>query len=123
MKQFLTVVAVLVSFTAAAEEPTFKELYMPNAAGGFMVLTVEDCAIDAARGLFPYRAYATVEGDKVVDEGCWMTPDLTGAETIPGLAIISIVNTWWAGAVHHFPQTHFTPLKQRWPEPKFKGDV
>jgi len=123
MKKFLTVVAVLVSLPVAAEEPKFKELYMPNAAGGFMVLTVEDCKVEAQKELFPYHAYATVEGDRVVEEGCWMTPDISGAEIIPGMTIIPIVNTWWAGEIHHFPQTHFTPLKQRWPEPEFKGDL
>lgn len=120
MKQFLTVVAVLFSFTAAAEEQKFKELYMPNAAGGYMVLTVEDCTIAAAKTLFPHRAYATVAGDQVVEEGCWMTPDLTGADEIPGMTIVPIVNTWWAGDVFHFPQTHFTPVKKRWPE---KGEI
>jgi hypothetical protein len=116
----IALLALLISFSAQATEYV-KEIYMPNAAGGYMVLTVEDCSIESVKHLFPHRAYATIEGDQIVDEGCWMSPKIDESAAIPGMTIIPIVNTWWSGEIHHFPQTNFSPVKQRWPE--FKGGI
>lgn len=125
MKNFLTVVAVLFSLPVAAETTTFKELYMPNDAGGFVVLTVEDCADKSKAALFPYYTYATNAKGEVVEQGCWMSPDATDALTnVPeGARVVYIFNLRYGNETHTLPQHYFSPEKKRWAEPEFKGDV
>ena len=99
----IAVLALLVSMSAYADEP--KEMYMPNDAGGFLVLTLEPCQLAGAnKEAYPSRAYATESSDLAIHEGCWVR--YTFAE--------SMVNTWWGpGLMANFRQKLFSPEKKR----------
>lgn len=114
MNKVITLVAVLFSLTATAEDLP-KEMYMPNEAGGFIILTTEKCAFEAAsKKGFEYRTYATLKDDSVAEEGCWVRPDISGAPQIPGVKIIPIVNLWYDNAIIPIAQADFSRDKKRW---------
>lgn len=90
------------------------ELYLPNQAGGDMVLSKEPCAFPQATKIgFRNRSYAT-EDNGTVHEGCWLAPEID-ADALdnlpPGMVIIPIVNLWYDGIVTPFKQDQFTPNK------------
>ena len=109
---------------AKADEP--KEMYMPNDAGGFVVLTEEPCAFEQVAKEYTYRTYATEGSDAVAHEGCWSTPDISnvptqlyskseGAPDAPTMHVIVIINTWWKeGGKASFFQTNFNKEKKRY---------
>ena len=111
MKKILALVAALISLPAtAADYSEHKELYMANQAGGDIVLTLEPCAIEEAKKLgFTSRTYATVAGGKIMEEGCWLSPDISEAPQIQGVKIIPIVNVWYDGLILPFEQNMFGP--------------
>lgn len=125
MKLLLSASLMALSLSAMAEELP-KEMYMPNDAGGFVVLTVEPCAFEQAAKEYPYRAYATESSDIVNHAGCWTSPDTSevptelyskseGAGTPPTMRLIPMVNTWWEeGATVIFLQSKFRPEKKRY---------
>jgi hypothetical protein len=120
----IATLALLISLSANAEEP--KEMYMPNDAGGFVVLTVEACKFKQVAKDYPYRAYATESSDAVNHEGCWDSPDTSGVPTQimsksegagepPTIHVIQMVNTWWEeGGKATFMQRNFRPEKKRY---------
>ena len=120
---FAAIVILISEFAYADEMP--KEMYMPNDAGGFVVLTTEPCAFDKVTKEYPYRAFATESSDAVDHEGCWSTPDVSnvptqlyskseGAPDAPTIRIIAIVNTWWReGGKASFFQSNFSKEKKR----------
>ena len=112
----LTAIMLLCSCTALAQDLPL-ELYMPNESGGYVVLTTDACPNTHAISLgYTYRAYAT-ESDSdtpVTHQGCWHSPSLADAPSIPGVRIIPLVNLWFDGDTATFPQTLFSPLKRRW---------
>ncbi len=118
MLQRLAVITLFISTNLlAADYSNSKELYMPNESGGYVVLTLEECAISSARDKgFDRRAYATESDSEqpATHEGCWFTPDTQQAPRIQGVKIIPIVNLWFDGDIVFFPQTHFSPEKKRW---------
>ena len=118
MLKQLAVLSLLFSTSLyAADYSKSKELYMPNESGGYIVLTLEECQIPAAKAKgFDSRAYATEsDTDKpATHEGCWDSPDASSAPRAPGVKIIPLVNLWFDGDVVFFPQTHFSPEKKRW---------
>lgn len=116
MKKVITLVAVLFSLSATAEESQLpKEMYMPNDAGGFIVLSTDACGIPAATAKgFTHRSYATLEDGTVAEEGCWLRPDMSEAPQIPGVKIIPIVNLWYENVILPFAQADFSPEKKRW---------
>jgi hypothetical protein len=117
-KILLLLTASLIQTAVAADLP--KEMYMPNDAGGFVVLTVEACRFKQVAKDYPYRAYA------VNHEGCWDSPDTSdvptqimskseGAPEAPTIRVISMVNTWWEeGGKATFMQRNFSPEKKRY---------
>lgn len=125
MRKILMLLTVsLIQSAAAAELP--KEMYMPNDAGGFVVLTTQPCKFEQVTKEYPYRAYATESSDAVNHEGCWDSPDTSavptqlmskseGAGTAPTIRVIPMVNTWWAeGGMATFMQSNFSPEKKRY---------
>lgn len=110
----IAILALLVSFSAFAEEP--KEMYMPNESGGFVTLTLEPCLYDSVKKEYPYRAYATEDAEgQVVHEGCWVSPSIAEAPNNPGIKIIPVVNTWWVdGGQVTFLVPQFSPERKRW---------
>jgi hypothetical protein len=120
----IAALALLVSLSAHAEPP--KEMYMPNDAGGFVVLTAEPCAHKNVAKEYTYRAYATESSEAVYHEGCWSSPDTSevptelmvkeeGAGPAPTLRVIQMVNTWWVeGGKATFFQSAFLPEKKRY---------
>lgn len=118
MRTILALVALFFVSVAAADEQLPKELYMPNEAGGFVVLTVEPCTISGIAERFPNRAYATetVDENSPKHEGCWDSPSIADAPDLPGVKIIPIVNAWFDNEVHPYQQTQFTPDKKRYEE-------
>lgn len=116
MRKLLISTLLLSSSVFAEDLP--KELYMPNDADGFVVLTVEPCKFPQADKLgYHYRAYATeVNGAITIQhEGCWDSPDTKDAPRIKGVRIIPLVNTWWEGGdIATFQQSQFGPEKKRW---------
>lgn len=107
----IAVVLLFVSFFAKAE---VTEMYMANEAGGFVVLTLEDCKFEEAKKLYPNRAYATEKDESIIHEGCWESPSIDSAPKHPSVRIIPIVNTWWeSGEKMMFLTTHFGPEKKR----------
>ena len=123
-KILLLLTASLIQTATAADLP--KEMYMPNDAGGFVVLTLEPCAFEQASKEYPYKAYATESSDVVYHEGCWNSPDTSdvptqimskseGAPEAPTIRVISMVNTWWQeGGKATFMQRNFSPEKKRY---------
>ena len=121
----LALVALLVSLSVSAEEVP-KEMYMPNDAGGFVVLTTEPCAFEQVAKEYTYRTYATESSDAVAHEGCWSTPDISnvptqlyskseGAGEPPTIRVIVMINTWWReGGKATFLQTNFNKEKRRY---------
>ena len=106
----IATLALLVSLSAMADEP--KEMYMPNDAGGFLVLTLEPCQLAGANKVeYPNRAYATESSDLAVHEGCWIRyTDNSGYAEFAE----SMVNTWWGpGLMANFRQKLFGPEKKR----------
>lgn len=124
MKTLVAIALLAGSLSVSAEEP--KEMYMPNDAGGFVVLTIEPCAFEQAAKEYPYRAYATESSDIVNHAGCWTSPDTAGAGfdllvaeegagPAPTMRLIPMVNTWWEeGAKATFVQSNFRPEKLRY---------
>jgi len=114
------------SYTIVKAEEIPKEKYMPNDAGGFVVLTIEPCAFNNVSKEYPYRAYATESSDVVDHEGCWESPDISevptsimstseGAPKPPTLHVIQMVNTWWKeGGRASFLQSNFFNEKKRY---------
>ena len=84
---------------------------MENQAGGFVVLTVEDCNVPKINKIFPNRAYATEpspNGD-IIHEGCWTTE-----QPPPGEQYIALFNIWFEpDTVVTFPHKLFGPIKKR----------
>jgi hypothetical protein len=94
-------------------------MYMPNDAGGFVVLTTTACEHAAAVELgYEYRAYATEDPTTtVIHEGCWFSPSTADAAPVQGFGIIPVVNTWWVeGGQATFTTRQFSPQRLRWPE-------
>jgi len=124
MKNLILSLFLFVSVICWADEPT--ELYMPNDAGGYIVLTKEMCSNDQAIKDYPYRAYGTESSEAVLHEGCWSTPDTTsvptqllskseGAPEAPTINVLSMVNTWWGNGIRAtYRQSNFSKEKKRW---------
>lgn len=91
-----------------------NELYLPNQAGGDMVLSKEPCNFPSAVKIgFKNRSYAT-EDNGTVHEGCWLAPEVgpEAFDNLPaGMVIIPIVNLWYDNIVTPFKQDQFTPYK------------
>lgn len=98
---------LFVSLAYAQEVVEIKEMELVNSAGGFVVLTREECKLEAPK-VFTHRSYAT-EGDGTVHEGCWMAPSVQEAPKTEGMRIIPVVNTWWDGEIHMYLQSDFSP--------------
>ena len=116
MLRQLAVISLLSSNLALAQDLP-KELYMPNEAGGFIVLTTDACPnADAAKKGYKFRAYATESDSEkpARHEGCWDSPSVADAPKLQGVRIIPLVNLWFDGDTVTFPQTMFTPEKKRW---------
>lgn len=118
MLKQLAVLSLLFSTNLlAADYSKSKELYMPNEAGGYIVLTLEDCKFpEAVKQGFDHRAYATESDSEkpATHEGCWDSPSTADAPRIQGIKIIPLVNLWFDGETATFPQTMFGPEKRRW---------
>ena len=119
MLRQLAVIFLLSSSLALAQDLP-KELYMPNEAGGYIILTTDACPnADAVKLGYKYRAYAT-ESDSEKSarhEGCWNSPSVADAPKSAGIRIIPLVNLWFDGDMVTFPQTMFGPEKKRWNVP------
>jgi hypothetical protein len=123
-KILMLLTASFIQSAVAAEPP--KEMYMPNDAGGFVVLTIRPCQVEKMAEEYPYRAYATESSELVNHEGCWNSPDTSevptqlmskseGAGPAPTIRVIPLVNTWWVEAGRAtFLQTSFSPEKKRY---------
>jgi hypothetical protein len=112
MKQFVAVLTVFISLNAWAQEK-----YMPNEAGGFLVLTDEACKFpEAVKQGYKWRAYATESDSEkpATHEGCWDSPSTVDAPKLQGVKIIPLVNVWFDGDQVTFPQTMFGDEKKRW---------
>jgi hypothetical protein len=88
-----------------------EERYMPNDAGGFMVLTDEPCTKQIALDQgFLNRAYA--DDTEYHYEGCWTRyapPEHLQDRAEP------FVSTWWAkGLTATYKQKLFSTEKKRW---------
>lgn len=117
MKQLAVLLALFSTSLLAADYSKSKELYMPNEAGGYIVLTLEPCGFtEATRQKFEHRAYATESDSEkpVTHEGCWDSPDTSDAPRERGLKIIPLVNLWFEGETVTLPQTMFGPEKRRY---------
>lgn len=118
MQKQLAVVTLLFSTSLfAADYSKSKELYMPNEAGGYVILTLEACKFpDAVKLGFDSRAYATESDSErpATHEGCWNSPDTAEAPRVKGMTIIPLVNLWFEGETVTFPQTMFSPEKRRY---------
>ena len=124
-KILMLLTASLIQTATAADLP--KEMYMPNDAGGFVVLTTQPCQVEKMAEEYPYRAYATESSELVNHEGCWHSPDISevptqlmskseGAGPAPTIRVIPLVNTWWVeGGRATFLQTNFSPEKKKHP--------
>src|SRR4051812_44897554 len=115
MKRHLlaNLVAASAAFFMSTAFAEVNEMYMPNSAGGFLVLTNNPCQIDAEKEQFPYAAYETDELENSY-EGCWVRP-----EGAPG-PFVAFVNVLMIEDGHRnigsFRQHLFSPIKKRWPE-------
>jgi hypothetical protein len=88
MKKLLAIgMLVLTNFCYADND----EVYMANAAGGYVALTHETCTLDFAKELYPYRAYATTSAGDIY-EGCFNIPSIEDAPVVEGIKIFPVVN-------------------------------
>ena len=109
--KILSFIVLLASCFALQSEELPKELYMPNDAGGFIVVTVEDCGIQYVSEMFPNRAYATeiVDDKEIIHEGCWVAGE---APNDP--RFFSIFNLFFEpDIIATYPQRDFGPEKKR----------
>ena len=111
ISSFIVLLVSFLSFNSKAEELP-KELYMPNDAGGFIVITVEECSIEYVKDEFPSHAYATEikeDGTEVIHIGCWMS------EVPPDPRYIPLFNIFFEpNIVASFPHRDFSPIKRRY---------
>ena len=117
LKQLAALTLLFSIDLSAADYSKSKELYMPNEAGGYIVLTLEDCKFpEAVKQGFDHRAYATESDSEkpATHEGCWDSPSTADAPKLQGIKIIPLVNLWFDGDTATFPQTMFGPEKKRW---------
>jgi N-acetylmuramoyl-L-alanine amidase CwlA len=108
------VLFALVQEADAKDYSQYKELYMANEAGGWIVVSVEECKLgDDIKKDFPNRAYAT-EPDGTMHEGCWDSPSIQDAPIDQRLIkIIPLVNVkWHTGDITVYEQNQFKPTKQ-----------
>jgi len=116
MLKHLAVISLFVSSTALADT-VVQELYMPNDAGGYVTLTMDECKLgDRVKKDYPFRTYATEDEEgKIKHEGCWIRPSTDDAPKVQGMTIIPLVNTYWEGGDRAtFQASQFGPIKQRW---------
>ena len=84
-----TLMSILTTVAFANESPT---VFLPNDAGGHIVLTLEDCKSNLVnKKLFPYHAYAT-ESSGVIHQACYDIPSTAEAKPTPNTKIIPVVN-------------------------------
>ena len=110
--KLLAVLCLFISLTAHAGE----EKYMPNEAGGFMILKQGPCPFpEAVKQGYLFHATAT-EGvtPEVEHQGCWISPSTKEAPKDPKFKIIPLVNLWFDGAQVSYPVYLFGPEKKRW---------
>lgn len=115
------ILLLFVSVAYAQEVVEVSEMFLQNSAGGEVVLTREECKLQAP-GYFTNRAYAT-EGNGTIHEGCWMAPSIDEAPKTEGIKIIPIVNTWWDGEIHMYRQSDFTPRLKGKPDEKVINSI
>lgn len=109
----LTIAALGGFFTPVHAEVI--EMYMPNDAGGFLVLTANPCPIDEAKNAYPYAAYETDDLENSID-GCWVRPEGAPDKFEPFI-IVRMVE-WGSVNIGIFKQKLFSPIKKRLPEYK-----
>jgi hypothetical protein len=89
-----------------------KALYVENKAGGVIAVTKELCKDPKSieKG-FKYMAFAT---DNVggIFYGCWMSPDTTEAQDVPGMRVIAVVNLYFGSEIVTIPQQEFKLFSQ-----------
>jgi hypothetical protein len=110
--KLLTVLCLFISLTAWAGE----EKYMPNEAGGFMILKQDPCPFpEAVKQGYLFHATAT-EGvtPEVEHQGCWISPSIADAPKDPKFKIIPLVNLWFDGTQVSYPVYMFGDEKKRW---------
>ena len=91
MKTPLFLVGVLLALDVSADSVKL-EVYTPNDAGGYIVLTHESCQLEKFKKTYPYRGYATTSDVDVVHEGCYDVPSIESAPQLPGYKVFSMVN-------------------------------
>lgn len=91
LKRFTMVALVLLATQSFAQ----GEIYMANAAGGYLTLTHEECKAEKVKDRFPWHAYGT-EANGTTHNACYVVPKPPTAEEraeIPqGVSIIPVVN-------------------------------
>lgn len=91
LKRFTMVALVLLATQSFAQ----GEIYMANAAGGYLTLTHEECKAEKVKDRFPWHAYGT-EANGTTHNACYVVPKPPTAEEraeIPqGMSIIPVVN-------------------------------
>jgi hypothetical protein len=107
-------IAVALLFVSLSVNAEVSEMYMANEAGGYVVLTVQECAFEEQKKIYPNRAYATENDGEIIHEGCWNSPSIDDAPKHPSVKIIPVVNTWWeTGDKAMFLTSNFGPEKKR----------
>lgn len=115
--RFIVLAFLYSTSLSAADYSLSKELYMPNESGGYVILTLEECAISEAKSKgYDYRVYATESDSEkpAAHEGCWNSPDVSEAPNMPGVTIVPLVNIWIEGDMITLPQNLFSQEKRRW---------
>ena len=82
--------AVLISYITFAHADN-HEAYLANEAGGWIVLTHEQCTAETVKEYFPFRSYST-EADGTLHECCYNIPSIEDAPKQKGMRIIPVVN-------------------------------
>ena len=106
MRKLAAVIGLSFSLLSYAEER-----YMPNEAGGFIILTDNPCEIEYAKNKdFDFKFIAT-EKDGTEHIGCWNSYEAKDVGNS------GVVNLWVEpGLVLMFKQYLFSDKKERWPE-------
>ena len=112
----LFLIATLIATSALAASssttPPNGELYMPNQAGGFLVITLEKCPIPkAVKAGYDKRAYVT-DGPNVKFEGCWAVSDFSKFPHQDEFTSGPAVATWWDNRVFVFEPDQFHGKKE-----------
>lgn len=111
MKKIIAILIGLTLSTYARSAP--DELYMPNASGKYVTLTVKQCDIESLKDKYLFKSYSTDEQD-VDHRGCWSLTEPDPSGKFEQLVVMKFEEA--PSLVFTFRKHLFSLEKKRWEE-------